>query len=70
MAKNMREILIPKSFAGEEPNLFVGVNGVSFLLPRGKVSKVPDYVAAEVERAMQAQETMDETVSRLLEASK
>ena len=48
----------------------MGVNGVSFLLPRGKVSKVPDYVAAEVERAMQAQETMDETVSRLLEASK
>ena len=70
MAKNMREIFIPKSFAGKEPNLFVGVNGVSFLLPRGKVSKVPDYVAAEVERAMQAQETMDETVSRLLEASK
>ena len=66
----MREIFIPKSFAGEEPNLLVGVNGVSFLLPRGKVSKVPDYVAAEVERAMQAQETMDETVSRLLEASK
>ena len=29
------EVFVPKGFASEEPNLFIAVNGVNYLLPRG-----------------------------------
>ena len=64
------EVFIPKGAANDDPNFFVGVNGVSYLLPRGKKSLVPPCVAAEIERSFKAQETMDETIDRMLEASK
>lgn len=64
------EITIPKGPANDDPNLFVGVNGVNYLLPRGKKVKVPAHVAAEIERAIRAQEIRDENIDRMLEASK
>ena len=30
------EIFVPKGYANDEPNLFIGVNGVNYLLPKGK----------------------------------
>ena len=48
------EVFIPKGYANDEPNLFVGVNGVNYLLPRGKTSLVPPAVAEEVKRAVRA----------------
>ena len=30
------EIFVPKGYTGDEPNVFVSVNGVNYLLPRGK----------------------------------
>ena len=60
MAKDMRvEVFIPKGFAGDDPNLFVSVNGVNYLLPRGKSSLVPAGVKKELDRARKAQETAD-----------
>lgn len=64
------EILIPKGGAGEEPNLFVSVNGVNYLLPRGRKSAVPVAVAAELQRAWQAQEALDSTIDALLRQGK
>ena len=64
------EITIPKGAANDDPNFFVAVNGVSYLLPRGKKSSVPAHVAAEIERSFRAQEAMDENIDRMLEASK
>ena len=64
------EVFIPKGYANDEPNLFVSVNGVNYLLPKGKKSKVPAHVAAEIERSNKAQERMDQNIEAMLEASK
>ena len=53
------EVHIPRGAANDEPNLFVCVNGKAYLLPKGKTSKVPPEVAAEIERATKAQENLD-----------
>ena len=44
------EVFIPRGADREDPNLFVGINGVNYLLPRGKKSMVPAAVAAEIAR--------------------
>lgn len=59
------ELYIPKAYAGEEPNLFVSVNGVNYLLPRGKASRVPDHVGRELLRSRKAQELADARSARL-----
>lgn len=64
------EVFIPKGYANDEPNLFVGVNGVNYLLPRGKTSLVPPAVAEEVKRAARAQETMDEHIDEMVSKAK
>ena len=64
------EVFIPKGYANDEPNLFVSVNGVNYLLPKGKKSMVPPAIAAEIERSRKAQEKMDENIDQMLEASK
>ena len=67
---NRVEIFVPKGYANDDPNLFISVNGVNYLLPRGKKSLVPDFVAAEFYRSQKAQEKLDETVEQMLDASK
>ena len=64
------EIFIPKGNANDEPNLFVSVNGMNYLLPKGKKSLVPPEVAYEVNRSIEAQERLDATIDKMLEASK
>ena len=39
------EVFVPKGYANDEPNLFVSVNGVNYLLPKGKKSLVPAHVS-------------------------
>ncbi|MBR7074391.1 MAG: hypothetical protein IKI39_04695 [Oscillospiraceae bacterium] len=51
MEEKRIEVFIPRGSDREDPNLFVGINGVNYLLPRGKKSKVPAAVAAEIKRA-------------------
>ena len=48
------EVSIPRGSEREDPNLFVAINGVSYLLPRGKKSMVPKEVAEEIARAERA----------------
>ena len=64
------KIFIPKGYANDEPNLFVSVNGVNYLLPKGKESEVPKHVAAEIKRSWKAQQKMDQRIDEMLEASK
>ena len=67
----LEEIYIPKGAANDDPNMFVGHNGVNYVLPKGKTSKVPANVAAEIKRSLRAQERMDEHIDEMLkEASK
>ena len=48
------EVYIPRGADREDPNFFVAVNGVNYLLPRGKKSMVPAFVAEEIARSQQA----------------
>lgn len=75
MATNTKEtrveLFIPKGLANDEPNLVIGVNGVNYVLPKGKKSMVPPFVKAEYDRSIAAQNRMDERVDALLkEANK
>lgn len=54
------EVFIPRTSGNNEANYFVAVNGVSYLLPRGKKSLVPEEVAEEIARAQAAEEKMFE----------
>ena len=62
------EIFIPRGAATEEANLFVSVNGVNYLLPRGKTSLVPRAVAMEIRRSCKAQEEQEKRKEALLRA--
>ena len=62
MAEKRIEVFIPRGADREDPNLFVGINGVNYLLPRGKKSMVPLAVAAEIERSGRAVELFYENV--------
>ena len=64
------DLHIPKGYANDEPNHLIAVNGVNYVLPRGKTSKVPQFVADEFYRSQKAQEALDKRVDELLEAAK
>lgn len=65
-AKDDREeIFIPKGYANDDPNLYVGFNGVNYILPKGKTSKVPAAVAAEIRRSQKAQEIQDSNIDAI-----
>ena len=64
------EIFVPKGYANDEPNMLISINGVNYVLPRGKKSMVPDFVAAEFRRSQRAQERLDQNMEQMLEASK
>ena len=65
---NRVEIAVPRGAEREDPNLFVGINGMSYLLPKGKRSSVPPEVAWEIERSERARDTLDETMDQLQRA--
>lgn len=60
------EVFVPRGRKNEDPNVFIGVNGVNYLLPRGQKSMVPPSVAAVYARSQAAQIKFDETVDGLL----
>ena len=64
------DLFVDKGYANDEPNLIISVNGVMYLLPKGKTSKVPKFVADEYYRSRKAQQSLDEKVEKMLEASK
>ena len=63
-------LTIPRGAANDEHNVFISVNGVGYLLPKGKTSMVPPCVKAEWDRSVAAQNKMDEHRDELLEAAK
>lgn len=64
------EVFIPRGSETDDPNVFVGLNGVNYILPRGKKSMVPPEVAAEIMRSRKAVERQDENIEEMLNASK
>ena len=63
------EVFFPRNAANKDPNFFVAVNGVSYLLPRGKTSRVPEAAAAEIARARAAEDAMYEAQEALKTAA-
>lgn len=55
----------PRGTSKEDPNLFVAINGKSYLIPRGVEVEIPDFVAAEIERSNAARDGFYETVEEL-----
>lgn len=64
------EVFIPRGADSDDPNVFVGINGVNYILPKGKKSMVPPEVAAEIMRSRKAVERQDERIDEMLSASK
>lgn len=65
------DLFVEKGYANDEPNQIISVNGVMYVLPKGKTSNVPKFVADEYYRSRKAQQRLDETVDKMLaEASK
>ena len=69
-AQKRVEVFVPRGYANDEPNLLISVNGVNYLLPKGKTSKVPKFIADEFYRSQKAQEALDNRKDKMLEASK
>lgn len=63
------EVFIPRGSPNDDPNFFVSINGINYLLPRGKKSKVPAHVAFEIARAAAAQEAQDRRTEELISAA-
>lgn len=57
--EEMVEMYIPRE-SGSDPYMFVGHNGVRYLFPRGKTSKMPAPVAAIIRRALAARDHAQE----------
>ena len=57
--ENMVSVYVPK-ISGEDPTLFVGLNGKSWSIPRGKRVEVPADVARIVEEAERNAQIADE----------
>lgn len=70
MAKAERvEIYVPRGAQNDDPNQFISVNGVNYLLPKGKKSTVPKEVAEEYNRSIAAQEALDAKKQEMIDAS-
>lgn len=65
--ENRVKIFVPRGASNEDPNLFISVNGVNYLLPRGKESAVPEFVAREYQRSIRAAERLERTAQRLMQ---
>jgi hypothetical protein len=61
----MNSILIPRGKSLDEPQQYVAVNGEAFIIPKGLKCEVPDYIADELQRAIEAGEQLEITISDL-----
>ena len=68
MSEKRVEVSVPRGAEREDPNLFVGINGMSYLLPKGKKSSVSEAVAFEIARSERARDALDATMDSLQRA--
>ena len=60
------EVRIPRGSEHGDPNVFVGINGTNYILPRGKTSKVPRFVKEELDRSDEAAAIMDDNKNTMI----
>ncbi|MBO7250866.1 MAG: hypothetical protein J6V42_06290 [Clostridia bacterium] len=63
-------LFVPKGLANDDPNEYICINGKRWVLPKGKTSEVPQFVKAEYDRSMRAQEALDAKSEEFLERGK
>lgn len=61
------ELFIPRGSSVDEPNVIISVNCKNYVLPKGKISMVPDFVKYEYDRANRAKEAMDVRAAEMAE---
>lgn len=64
------EVFVPKGLANDDPNLYICINGVKYLVPKGQASMVPPHVKAAIERSQRAQTLYDKRSDSLIEKTK
>ena len=61
------DIYVPRGAANDEPDMFISVNGVNYLLPKGQTHNVPKAVADEFYRSLAAQEELDKKMQAMID---
>lgn len=54
------KVYVPRGASNDDPNVFISVNGVNYLLPKGQESEVPAHIAEEYYRCQAAQARADD----------
>ena len=62
---NYVDLYVERGFAKDDPNEFMSINGVNYILPKGTTSKVPPHVKEEYERSLRARIIQDENIDIL-----
>ena len=60
------KLSVPRAGENDDPNLFIGINGKNYIIPKGKISEVPPEVKEEYDRAQEALNRMYEKRDALL----
>ncbi len=63
-------LTVPRGDLRADPNLFIGINGRNYVIPRGKTVQVPPAVAEEHYRSEAAKEAFYALSDELLENAK
>lgn len=66
-AAEMESIMIPRRGSNEDINLYVSINGRSWLIPRGKRVELPKYVCDHIRAAWAAEEKADQHSEELIQ---
>lgn len=64
------DLFVSREPGDTDPNVFIGINDKSWLLPKGKISRVPLIVKEEYERSLRAREARLSNSDRLAEKAK
>ena len=64
------DLYIEPGYGKDDPNEFISINGVNYILPKGETSKVPPCVKEEYERSRRALRAQKKNADKLLEKTK
>ena len=67
---NYVDLYVERGFGKDDPNEFISVNGINYVLPKGENSKVPPYVKDEYDRSLAARRFQDKNIDILREKAK
>ena len=63
-------VFIPRGLPNDEPNFYISINDVDYLLPRGETSYVPPHVAKRIERHYRAENQYERKKNELIDRTK